>query len=295
MNDVLKKRLLANSWLRYKQLAFQNYFRYHSFVKTIITNVSVHQKSWDQAINRKSNITKAQYKSELNTTMMYFKPLFSFSTNSCQVHRDYSKGQLGGIACKKCNRSWNNKLNFICGKWHYLKDPEILSSICYFELFGIDVDFNINKKDLEQNFYKLQFLFHPDRYVNKSDQELVDSSTAYSSFINNGYKILSDDLERAKYILKLKGYDVLTEDESISDLEFLEFIMETREEIENVDSKMDLEIHKSHIDEKREELIQQISSLFSDDMYEDIRKLVIKLKYYNRILEAIDIKSRELI
>ena len=86
-------------------------------------------------------------------------------------------------------------MKFFCGNWKYLKDPEVLSSVSYFELFGFKVAFDIDKKILDQNFYKLQSMFHPDKYINKSDSELVDSSTAYSSFINNGYRTLTDDFE----------------------------------------------------------------------------------------------------
>ena len=169
----------------------------------------------------------------------------------------------------------------------------MLELVSYFELFGFDINFDIDKKALDKCFYKLQHLFHPDRYVNKSDQALVDSSTEYSSFINIGYKTLTDDLERAKYILQIKGYRVLAEDENVSDTHFLEFIMEIREDIENSLSIINLEIHKTLIEEKKANLIKRISLSFSNEEYEDIKDLIIHLKYYNRILEAIDDKSRE--
>lgn len=186
-------------------------------------------------------------------------------------------------------------MNFFCGEWQYLKDPEVLQSISFFELFRFKVAFDIDKKILDQNFYKLQRVFHPDKYINKSDSDLVDSSTVYSSFINNGYKTLSDDFERAKYILELKGYKALAKEETITDPELLEFIMETRESIDNCLSTIELEMHKSIIENKRVQLIKEIETLFKEEKYKLVESLVTKLKYHNRILEAIDEKSREFI
>lgn len=132
----------------------------------------------------------------------------------------------------------------------------MLDSVSFFEIFDFDVGFEIDKKELDKKFYQLQNLFHPDRYENKSDQGLVESSTIYSSFINNGYKILSDDLERAKYVLELRGHKVLAEDEKLTDIELLADIMDTREQIEQASTILELEMHKGIAEEKKENLVR---------------------------------------
>lgn len=148
-------------------------------------------------------------------------------------------------------------------------------------------------KELEKTFYKLQNLFHPDRFTSENDDKLVKSSTTYSSFINNGYNLLKDDLERAKYLLERHGYTVLEEDETLTDMDLLMHIMETREEIEFANTQEELDIHKKLAQDMKTRLIKKISWLFKREEYDEVKARLVKLKYHDRILEAIDEKERE--
>lgn len=242
---------------------------------------------------KKCMIGKTCNLSCLNTKSSLSHPCSSFSTTSYQNSRAFMKNDCPSSVCKKCHKECKNKLNFFCGDCHYLKDPEVLDSVNYFELFDLDTNFDIDLEKLDKNFYKLQHMFHPDRYVSASDQDLVDTSTAYSSFINNGYKLLKDDLERAKYMLEKRGYKVLAEDENLTDMTLLEQIMETREQIEFANTPQDLEIHKDLAKAAKAKLVKKISRLFAAEKYDAVKDQLVKLKYHNRILEAIDEKERE--
>jgi molecular chaperone HscB len=136
-------------------------------------------------------------------------------------------------------------------------------------------------------------LFHPDRFTGENDDNLVKSSTTYSSFINNGYNLLKNDLERAKYLLERHGYSVLEEDETITDMDLLMHIMETREEIEFANTQEELDIHKKLAQNMKTKLIKKVSWYFKNEEYEAVKTRLVKLKYHDRILEAIDEKERE--
>lgn len=233
---------------------------------------------------------------------------YSFSTHNCHKHTECKyNNEYTSDVCKNCNQQWDNHLKFFCSKCDYLKDPKVLEKISYFELFDLEPTFDIDQEKLNKMFYQLQRTFHPDkiRYSKdanegmKEDQSDDDvrsmevDSTTYSSFINNGYTVLKDDLERAKYILEMRGYPALAEDEHLSDMELLQHIMETREEIEFANTAEDLQIHKNLAIAEKKKLVKRISRLFALEKFDEVNNQLIRLKYHNRILESIDEKEME--
>ena len=67
----------------------------------------------------------------------------------------------------------------------------------YFEMFGLDVHYNIDESALTVNYLKKQMSSHPD----------IDGSEVASSCLNVAYSVLKDPLSRAEYILALQGKD----------------------------------------------------------------------------------------
>lgn len=93
-----------------------------------------------------------------------------------------------------------------------------------------------------------QKLLHPDRF-GQAETEMQNNSTTLSSFANNAYFTLVNDLERAVYLvllsvyitylslqLKLKGIEALGEEDKMKDMELMEEVFEIRTEIECCDS-----------------------------------------------------------
>ncbi|CAI2377853.1 unnamed protein product [Moneuplotes crassus] len=197
--------------------------------------------------------------------------------------------------CDKCTEECEDQFRFFCEGCKYLKDPSILDSVDHFELFDIKEDYDIDIEKLDETFYQLQQMFHPDRFTMTGDEDLMENSTTYSSFINNSYKLLKDDLERAKYILKKKGYKALEEGDQISDIEYLQQIMEIREEIESSETQEELNVLKADTLLKKQTIVEKVSSLFKAEAYEEIIETLVQLRYTIRILEAIDKREREFI
>lgn len=215
-------------------------------------------------------------------------------TNNVEIG-NLSKKNHSLSSCDKCTHECEDQYKFFCEGCKYLKNPDILDEVKHFELFGLEEEFDIDTEKLDQMFYELQQMFHPDRFSMTNDPDLVENSTTYSSFINNSYKLLKDDLERAKYILERKGYQVLEESDQLTDMDFLMYIMEIREEIEFSETQEELNIIKADAILKKTSIVEEISDNFKLHNYEDIKDLLIQLRYNTRILEAIDNKEREFI
>jgi len=108
----------------------------------------------------------------------------------------------------------------------------------FFHLFGIPVSFTIDTGTLMQRYRELQQAVHPDRFASSSEQERR-LSLQYATHINEGLRILKDPLERARYMLQLKGVQWDDEQATLSDPEFLMQQMELRESLAEVREQAD--------------------------------------------------------
>ncbi len=90
----------------------------------------------------------------------------------------------------------------------------------YFELFGIEADFNVDKSALHSQQHQLQAMFHPDRFVTASEQDRR-LSVQQASLVNEAYQTLINPVKRARYMLKVSGLELNDENETTSDIDFL--------------------------------------------------------------------------
>ncbi len=77
----------------------------------------------------------------------------------------------------------------------------------YFKFFGIPTKLAIDPDDLQQRFYTMSRLLHPDRFTRRSERERQHSLEA-TAILNDGYRVLRDPIARAEYILKEKGFNI---------------------------------------------------------------------------------------
>lgn len=75
----------------------------------------------------------------------------------------------------------------------------------YFAFFDLPRKLKLDEAELEKSFYALSRQFHPDYFMNASEDERR-TSTERSSMLNDAYRTLRDPVSRAQYLLSLEGY-----------------------------------------------------------------------------------------
>jgi len=132
----------------------------------------------------------------------------------------------------------------------------------YFELFDLNVHFDIDIDMLSEKYRDLQKAVHPDRFVNASEQTRL-LSVQKAANINDAFLTLKSPLKRAKYMLSLRGIKLDDENNTAMDPAFLMEQMELREALAEVRGSADP--------------IEAIEKLI-DTIEEKIKSIVAKLK-----------------
>ncbi len=100
-------------------------------------------------------------------------------------------------------------------------------------MFGIKQSFDIDLNQLSQTYQTLQKAVHPDRFAHASSSEQL-LAVQKSAGINDAYQTLKLPLQRAEYILTLRGVDLPNEQHTFGDTDFLMRQMELREMLADV-------------------------------------------------------------
>lgn len=75
----------------------------------------------------------------------------------------------------------------------------------YYRFFGLERKLLLDPADLQQRFYRMSRLLHPDRYHRRTQTERQYSLEA-TAILNDAYRVLRDPVARAEYVLKELGF-----------------------------------------------------------------------------------------
>ena len=138
----------------------------------------------------------------------------------------------------------------------------------HFELFGLPARFRIDAEALDEAYRALQGEVHPDRHAGGSDSDrrlAMQSSTQ----VNAAYQALKDPVERARYLLALRGIDAFDETDTKLSLDFLEAQLERRERAAEAADAEDVEALDAILAKVRNEIKDrqhQLGRLLDDDV-----------------------------
>lgn len=102
----------------------------------------------------------------------------------------------------------------------------------HFELFGLEPSFSIDAKALDAAYRALQSRVHPDRFAAADDKQ-KRLALQWATRANEAYQVLKNPLERAVYLLRLRGVDARAELNTRMAPDFLMQQMEWRERAED--------------------------------------------------------------
>lgn len=168
----------------------------------------------------------------------------------------------------------------------------------YFELFGFPELYDLDLAELSNRFRKLQSAIHPDKFASASDAERM-LSVQKSALINEAYLALRNPLERARYMLKLRGLDLSNDTSASMAPEFLMQQMELREELEQVRQCDDpwscLDKISDKISQILEEEKQAVSEIFADkdSDLEKIADYVRRMQFLCKLRQEVEALEEE--
>ena len=98
----------------------------------------------------------------------------------------------------------------------------------HFELFDLPARYAVDAAALDAAYRALQRTVHPDRHA-ASDDASRRLALQAAARVNEAYRTLTDPVERARYLLGLRGVDAFDETDTTLDLDFLERQLDRRE------------------------------------------------------------------
>jgi molecular chaperone HscB len=177
-----------------------------------------------------------------------------------------------------------------------------------FDVFELPAAYDVDIPELERRFRDLSLKLHPDRFAQAEARERrlsLEQTTA----LNEAYKMLKDPTRRALYLLKLHGVDLDREDSGAKkDMpkEFLEEVMELREELDEAISHRDLtRAQAMAVDvtaRQREALTEAAEALralrntASDaELVKKASHALGRVRYFTRFLEQVEAFEEEVV
>lgn len=161
----------------------------------------------------------------------------------------------------------------------------------FFELFDLPVSYDIDVGQMQQAYMALQKQAHPDRFASASDQE-KRLSMQQTSWINEAQATLKDPVQRAAYMLKLRGQDINLHNETTMDAAFLMQQLQMRERLEHIKDETDpltaLDKMAKEVKQAANELMQAFSQAWEEDRLDDAREIIRKLQFMQKAKNQIN-------
>jgi len=161
----------------------------------------------------------------------------------------------------------------------------------HFELFGLEPGYALEPERLERSYLEIQARIHPDRFAHAGDADRR-ASMQWTTRVNEAYRTLKDPVERARYLLELKGVDVAFETNTTMPPDFLGRQLELREALELAQGQKNagaLDRLRSALRSDAEELKTALGETIDARRdYAAAAGLVRKLKFLDRLDAEID-------
>ena len=167
----------------------------------------------------------------------------------------------------------------------------------HFELMGLPVAFAIDVAALERGYRELQSRVHPDRFATGSATERR-LALQWAARANEAYRTLRDPVNRARYLLGLRGFDTGEQTNTSMPADFLMQQMQWREAAAQAREAGDgkaLGRMRGEFAATRGEMLHQLErALDADANYDAGCSLVRKLRFLEKLDAEIDDGLHEL-
>jgi molecular chaperone HscB len=178
---------------------------------------------------------------------------------------------------------------------HCVKIQPVQDMGDYFDLFGIERSFVVDPDSIKKTFFELSRKFHPDFYAGHTEEEKIVArdNTAY---LNAAFKVLSDPIHRAEYLLSLTSGSFSSAPAPPQEL--FEEILEIGELLENSEPSAEQRERLTQAGDnfrtRQQDLIDSLEGLFSKllngnrEIKGEIEACLNSIKYLRAIMLRID-------
>jgi molecular chaperone HscB len=161
----------------------------------------------------------------------------------------------------------------------------------HFDLLGLPVAYAVDPARLEQRYRDLQTQVHPDKFAAAPEAERR-VAMQWATRANEAYRTLRDPVDRARYLLGLKGFDTGEESNTAMPPDFLMQQMEWREAVAQGRAARDapaLEKLRGEIAAARSDMLRMLDrAIDADANFEAGCSLVRKLRFLEKLDEEIE-------
>ena len=164
-----------------------------------------------------------------------------------------------------------------------------------FDVLGLPPAFDLDAKLLEQRYRELQRALHPDRFVRAQASERR-ASLAKAVSVNEAYRALRDDLQRAAIVLARHAGGAPEPAQGAADPALLMEVMELREALSETKANNDVAARERLTADVRKQqntatsaLRDALSRLAAGDAAarEVAARALSRLRYYRRFLDEV--------
>ncbi|CAG9535396.1 unnamed protein product [Cercopithifilaria johnstoni] len=209
------------------------------------------------------------------------KPAVS-SRNFCKVKKRCTEA----LECWRCRKAIGClKEKLFCPMCAAIQPVEGRN---YFDYLGVVPGFDVDLSLLKMNFLKLQSVVHPDKFSRCSPEEKEISENC-SRYLNEAYKTLTEPLERAKYLLTLKGAPQ-NDEHVMGGTDFLAEMMELNELMVTNNDPKELKILLYEVETKIQMLGREFKNSIETNQLGKAKKAVFKLTFYYRLKHGLSNK-----
>jgi len=163
----------------------------------------------------------------------------------------------------------------------------------YFSEFGLETSFKVNLEKLEELYLAKQIQYHPDKFLHKNEKEQIEALEK-TILINQAYRALKSDIDRAHHLLELKGIELDLEKNLMNFPEMLSEAFEERESLGDANSLSDLESLLSEAVKKANEYKKSFHLSYQASELTDASILYKKILYKNKFISSIKDKIKSI-
>lgn len=144
-----------------------------------------------------------------------------------------------------------------------------------FELFGLPMQFPLERSELDSRWKDLQRQAHPDRFASEG-AAAQRVAMQWSARINEAYRRLKDPLTRAAYLCELNGAPINAHSNTAMPASFLMQQIEWREALDDAHTEAALEALLASVNAAKIELLGQCAQLL--DVQHDFAAAVLPVR-----------------